>query len=192
MVFIDELESTHSLVGDSLTMFAEAFRELTDEESQVGLFLIVTARAFEELPSFLDPKSGPPGLGYYVARRIGLSNYILMDDYTEEELRELIRSAIKFRREENFNVSDVIKNTQTKEEILAEEYPFTSQAIDLVLEKVKAWKDGGLIPNLRPREVLEILDSCLSIALQENLPIIDSNVVVKVCENIERYLIGGK
>jgi Cdc6-like AAA superfamily ATPase len=189
MLFIDELESTHPLVGDSLTMFAEAFRELTDEESQVGLFLIATARTYEELPSFLDPTSG---LGYYVARRIGLSNYILMNDYTEEELRELIRSAIKFRREENFNVSDAIKDIQTKEEIPIEEYPFTLQAINLVLEKVKAWKDGGLIPNLRPKEVLEILDSCLSVALQEKLPIIDSNVVRKVCENVEQHLIGGK
>jgi hypothetical protein len=115
-----------------------------------------------------------------------------MNDYTEEELRELIRSAIKFRREENFNVSDAIKDIQTKEEIPIEEYPFTLQAINLVLEKVKAWKDGGLIPNLRPKEVLEILDSCLSVALQEKLPIIDSNVVRKVCENVEQHLIGGK
>lgn len=186
MLFIDELESTHPLTGDSLLAFAEAFRELTDEWSQVGLFLIMTARGFEEFPSFLDPKGTYP----YVARRIGLSNYIFMREYTEEELRDLIRSAIRFRREENFDVDSTIRSIQSKEGVLREEYPFTAQAINLVLEKVKAWKDGGLIYNLRPKEVLDILDSSLSIGLQENLPIIDSSVIMRVCENIEKSLTG--
>jgi len=171
LILIDEFENTHALLGDSLMMFIGAVRGLVDEGSDVGVVFIVSARSTDEMPYIIveDP----------VRRRIGLTNFIYYEEYTHEELEQLVYQLLEFRREEGFKLDQVLKGivAEVSETSNAKTYPFTKEAIALAIDKVFELRESGKIPSIRPKEALDLLDYALALGLQNRVPTLTSKFV---------------
>jgi Cdc6-like AAA superfamily ATPase len=177
MLLIDEAELLIRLSGDALNMFTEAIRGLTDERSKVGLIFAVTGRGLDHLPSVLTDNS--------VKRRIGISNYIPFEEYSESDLREFILSAISYRRIEGFDVSQKLSSISTKEHLTEKTYPFTEEAVEHIIRVIATLYKDGKIDAIRPKEALMIMDDSLAIALEDGCSVIDSSVVKRACKALE-------
>jgi len=170
LLLIDEFENTNVLRGDALSMFVEAVRKLADGGNSISVVFAATCRSLEELRVLNNPT---------VKSRIGLSNYIEIEEYSETELRDLIGKVTRYKRAENFDVKRAISAAaRSVSETLSEEvYPFTVEAVDELVDGLKLLRDDGIIPVLRPRETLDIMDGALAVAMERNRPVIDSAAV---------------
>ena len=179
VIFMDELENTANIFGDSRVMFTEAIRGLVDESSYVGMVFVVSARSIEGIPIALTDEP--------VRRRIGISNYEPFKEYNKEELDGLIRELILYRRNKEVNIKDILKNLSKEEykNTSTDIYPFTNKAIDKIIEVVYKLRKEGLIDGIRPREALSIMDDSVAYALQNKLHLINEENVKIVSE---RYL----
>jgi len=179
VIFMDELENTANIFGDSRVMFTEAIRGLVDESSYVGMVFVVSARSIEGIPIALTDEP--------VRRRIGISNYEPFKEYNKEELDGLIRELILYRRNKEVNIKDILKNLSEEEykNTSTDIYPFTNKAIDKIIEVVYKLRKEGLIDGIRPREALSIMDDSVAYALQNKLHLINEENVKIVSE---RYL----
>ncbi|MDG6988857.1 MAG: hypothetical protein JRN21_05965 [Nitrososphaerota archaeon] len=173
ILLIDEFELTRPLVGDSLNSFTEAIRDLVGEGGPMGTVFALTGRTIEEAPYVLTNET--------VRRRIGATNFITFDEYTEEELGSFIYEVIRYRRESNFDAKEAAlkAKTKTKDSITAASYPFSEEAISLIINKVKLLKDQGLTVALRPKEAMELMDNVMSVAILDQAPVLDSVLVKK-------------
>lgn len=170
LLLIDEFENTNALRGDSMTMFTEAIREMCEESSRINVVFAATVRSIEE-NRILSNAS--------ILSRIGHLNYYEIGEYSEEELRTLIEKVVGYKRLANFNVKRAISDISpsVSERVDERFFPFTLEAVDEIIECLKLMKDDGIIPALRPRETLELMDRALSAALEEGRPVIDTEAV---------------
>jgi Cdc6-like AAA superfamily ATPase len=170
LLLVDEFENTNVLRGDPMTMFTEAIREIVEESNRVNVLFAATVRSIEENRILNNPS---------IRSRIGHLNYHEIGEYTEEEIRSLIGSVIRYKRSPDFDVGRAISklSAATKERLDIQWFPFTVEAIDELVEGLKLLRDDGIIPLLRPRETLELMDRSLSIAVEMKSDVIDSEAV---------------
>lgn len=170
LLLIDEFENTNVLRGDPLTMFTEAIREMCEEGSTVDVIFAATHRSVEENRILSNPT---------VKSRIGHMNYFEIEEYTEDEMRDLVQKVIEYKRSPNFDVGAAISKlaTKTDERLSIRWFPFTEEAVNELIEGLKLLKDDGIIPALKPREALNIMDTALAIAVENKKDFIDSAAV---------------
>jgi len=176
VIFMDELENTANIFGDSRVMFTEAIRGLVDESSYVGMVFVVSARSLEGIPIALTDEP--------VKRRIGISNYLSFKEYEKEELDGLIREIIAYRRNSEININEMI-DTLSEEDIQktsTDIYPFTNKSIDKIIETVYILRREGLIDGIRPKEALSIMDDAVAYAIHNELNMIDEDDIEIVAE----------
>src|SRR3989442_13037125 len=126
LLFIDEIENTEPLSGDSLGMFREALRGLVDEGNAVGVVFTASGREMADLPVCITDES--------VKRRIGMPNYISFRELTQDELKQFIYEVIRYRRTIDFDVSSAVRKMRTSgESVTGLSYPFTEEAIGSVV-----------------------------------------------------------
>jgi len=114
-----------------------------------------------------------------VRRRIGLPNFIFYEEYTREELEQLIHQLLEFRREEGFKPEQHLKSIkeEASETLNASTYPFTKEAVKLAIDKVFELRESGKIDSIRPKEALDLLDYALSLGVQDKMPVLTSRLV---------------
>ena len=170
LLLIDEFENTGVLRGDPMVMFTEAIREMCEESSRINVIFAATIRSLEENRVLSNAS---------VKSRIGHLNYYEIGEYTEEELKSLIKKVIEYKRSPDFDVNQAISKVSStvNEKLGPEWFPFTLEAVKEIIEGLKLLKDDGIIPALRPREALDLMDRALSIAVEKGKDVIDSEVV---------------
>lgn len=170
MLLIDEFENTGVLRGDAMTMFTEAIREMCEESSRINVIFAATVRSIEE-NRILSNAS--------ILSRIGHLNYYEIGEYSEGELKALIEKVVEYKRLKDFDVNKAVSGIRSAvgERLNDRLFPFTSEAVDEIIESLKLMKDDGIIPALRPRETLELMDRALSVTLEEGKPVIDTQAV---------------
>jgi len=181
LLFIDEIENTEPLSGDSLGMFREALRGLVDEGNSVGVVFTASGREMADLPVCITDES--------VKRRIGMPNYINFKEYTHDELKQFIHEVIQYRRAKDFDASSAARRVRVPgENVTVLSYPFTEEAISSIVLAVTNLRDTGQTDAVRPKEALSVMDNALAYALEKRAPAIDSqlvSVVSKVQETEE-------
>ena len=169
---IDEFEKTSALAGDSMTAYVDAVRHLVDTSNHTGLIFVATADSREELRVLTkDP----------VQRRIGLNNFKQFLPYKDEELQDIVKDVMKIERKPKFPVKEKTNKIKTAEGMSEHTYPFTEKALEEITERIHmiSENDHELIPAVRPAEVLQLTDMCISIS-QKDHDFIDKEIVKKI------------
>jgi len=179
ILFIDEVENLAVISGDSRMMLTEAIRGLVNEDSNVGIIFVMSARSFSGIPI--------PLVDEPVMRRIGRQNFVPFDEYSDEDLESLLNDILKFRRIDQNN-QDKIAIIKTAETLTNETYPLTKEAITSVIETVKLLRNEGLIDSIRPKEALSIIDDSIAYAIQKDLTYISSDVITPITERYVKSL----
>ncbi|MCW4051084.1 MAG: hypothetical protein NWE89_15275 [Candidatus Bathyarchaeota archaeon] len=178
VIFLDEIENTAHIYGDSRVTFTEAIRGLVDENSYVGIIFLGSARGKVGLPLALTDEP--------VERRIGISNYFEFFDYTAEELRGLIRELLEYRRLDKENMIELMAGLENSGiTVDSEYYPFSEEAIEEVINIVFKLREEGIIDGVRPKEALSIMDESIAHAIQQGISLINKEVIEYVGK---RYL----
>jgi len=173
MFVIDEMEKTDGLVGDSMTAFRDAVRNLMDDGNSAGIMMLSTARDMQDFRLLNDDP---------IRRRIGLNNFKHFTPYEKEELMELMTDVIVKRRMPEFDVKKKISLADTNEKIDEKTYPFTKEALDGIIDHVQFMVDNriGEIPAVRPNEVLQMMDVAMTNAKLSGLSIIEKKQISEV------------
>jgi Cdc6-like AAA superfamily ATPase len=180
LLLVDEFENTAHIGGDARTAFVEAMRSLVDESSRLGVIFALTSRSLSEMPAALYEEP--------VKRRIGLTNYIMFQEYKEDELEEFMRQAIKHRRYPNFDAKEASANLQTSETVDVDTYPFTKEALTEIARSVILFKEQQKIEAVRPKEALEIMDKSLRVGITRKLPFIGKDTILEVRDEVVEAL----
>ncbi len=171
MLFVDEFENTRTLVGDSLSEFTEAFRDIVSEGSPIGTVFALTGRTIEEGPQILKNET--------VKRRISATNFYSFDEYAIDEVKEFVYQVIQYRRIKSFDVKSAISKLTGKgiERVTERSYPFSEEAIELIIQKIKLLKEQAQIDAFRPKEAMELMDNAMSHAILSKSEYLNSNLV---------------
>jgi len=174
LFIIDEMEKTSPLMGDSLTAYRDAIRDLMDNNNSANILMISTAREMDDFRLLNDDP---------VKRRIGLNNFKFFKPYNDDELLELMKEVIQIQRKKDFSVNNINK-LSSQEKIDEKTYPFTEKALVEIIEYVHYLVDNNIggIPAVRPNELFQLIDLCLTKSQEKNLELIDSKFV-KTVEN---------
>ena len=176
LLLVDEFESTSNIGGDARVVFTEAVRSLVDESSRVGVVFAVTARALAEMPGPIDYEP--------VRRRIGLTNYIQFKDYNENELEEFVYEAIQYRRDKKFDIKGALAGLKTNETVDSQSYPFSKEAVKEIVSSVALFAANNKIEAARPKELLELMDKGMRVALLNKKPFVSKDIIRKVSDEV--------
>jgi len=171
LFMIDEMEKTDPLMGENMSMYRDSIRALMDSSNSASILMISSARALDQFRLLNDDP---------IIRRIGLHNFKIFKDYDEDELLELMKDVIKERRKTEFSVKEKLKSIKTQEKINEDTYPFTEDTLKEIIEHVKFLADNNVIPGVRPSELLDLMDICISKAKEKNSQFIDKKIIKEV------------
>ncbi len=165
----DELKPIKMYVRE----FKEAFRRLA-ELPHFGIILIYNIATredmnFDTLPTGLKD----PG----VVSRIGSQNYLFKPvPMNPEDVKPLILATNKAMRGENFKT--VFKEAKKENQNLDEDsYPFTPDAIDEFVLKVKEYYARKTGEYILPRDVIAFARDCISRAIKQKMKFVDKDLV---------------
>ncbi len=172
LILLDEFERTRPLLGESKILFKEGLRALVDESCKAGVVIAASVTALEELPGVMEDDA--------VSRR--LSPYYI-STYSVHELLHLAKSIIALRRTGSLPTG--ANMAKTEEQVDADTYPFTRQALESAIETIRRMRGEG---RMRPADLLKVMDRALLIALEGSCPVIDSKITKDACESLQRVL----
>jgi len=168
---VDEMEKTAPLTGDSMTAYRDAIRDLVDSSNNVAVIFVSTAR---ELTDFRLLNDDP------IKRRIGLHNIKYFKPYDDDsELLAIMKDVIMFERNRKFPFEEKISEIKSDEKVTIETYPYSDKALAEIINYVHDLAENVTegIPAVRPNEILQLMDLCLTKAKENNLSHIDSKLV---------------
>jgi len=171
LFMIDEMEKTDPLMGENMSMYRDSMRALMDISNSASILMISSARALDQFRLLNDDP---------IIRRIGLHNFKIFKDYDKDELLELMKDVIKERRKTEFSVKEKLKSIKTQEKINEDTYPFTEDTLKEIIEHVKFLADNNVIAGVRPSELLDLMDLCISKAKEKNSQFIDKKIIKEV------------
>jgi len=166
LLLVDEMDHFDALLTkrEEILALQHAIRGLFEKNfSKIFAF---TGRAQERI-FMSDPT---------VARRITFSKTI--EEYTPEELRLFLKEQIKYFRLENFDPTQSIKKIEgIPEHITIDSYPFTEEALEMIVQKTIEAKEKGSLQNLRPQEPMELAMRTVFHGYRCKKPYLDTSAV---------------
>lgn len=179
LFIIDEMEHTNPLIGDSMVVFRETMRSIVDENNSCGFIFTASVREDKDFRIVSDDA---------VRSRIGILNFKKFEEYNKSDLINLIKNLIIESRSTEFQLSEPLNaaKTSTTENVTEETFPFTTDAIENIVDFVLKLRQNGNIESIRPREALQIMDKALAMSSEEKLAVIDSSVVKKIEDDMQK------
>lgn len=171
LFIIDEMEKTNPLMGESMSAYRDSIRALMDISNDASILMIGTARDLDQFRLLNDDP---------IKRRIGLHNFKIFKDYDEGELLELMTDMIKIRRKPEFPIKEKLKTVKTQEKINEDTYPFSEDSLKEIIAHIKFLADNNMIAGIRPSELLDLMDLCISKAKENDSQIIDKKIIKEV------------
>lgn len=185
VVFFDEFENTAAIQGDSFIMFTEAIRGMVDESSKIGAVFVASGREVADYPATITDEP--------VKRRIGIHNYITFREYTKEELVQFMKEVLAYKRRSGVNIKKLVESSKTTEEIDSVTFPFTRQALELIVQTIYNLRMDGQLPSMRPSDALNFMNVCVQDLLAvNNQKIIDLNFAKSVLSKRAEFISGEK
>jgi len=144
MILLDELDRWDNLNIEAVTSLEMGFMKLCDQNQQnISLILSLSALQFSENESILKFLTLP------VIQRIGQHNIINIPDLTEKEAKLLLYKVIEYRRKKDVDFDAIIKMNKTKEKFTIKSYPFSEEALELIVSNTQI--------SLVPRNLLQAM-----------------------------------
>lgn len=161
VLVFDELDRARNLSRDPIVTFSTAFTTLTDpNQKYVSVFLATSADRITEVPGIISAA---------VKSRLTPENQCEIPPMVSDDLETFIEDLIGYTRPKDLKLESLLQRamSQTKEQVVADLYPFTKEAIEAL--RVKLGK------SIVPREICFIMSRAASYAKN----IMKLNVITK-------------
>ena len=173
ILLLDELEKLSVLTSKKLDDFESFFRQLVSEQQGIATVLAQSAeRALEDgVPIFLGNTPVGGRIGYP-------QNYIWLKPFEDPtETKDFLKELIAELRPKGLNISKIVEKAkaETEETIEEELFPFTVEAVDLMLQ---ALSEAGL--SIFPRNIQNASTQCLGEVMSKNQRVITTKTVEEV------------
>lgn len=122
----DELDRARYLNPEAVGTFSTAFTRLTEPgQTDIASFFSLSASRIDELPGFLTES---------VRNRIGKESIVEIPGMAPEDVRPFVGGVVGYVRDPSINVDERVKSykDETEENLQAELYPFTVEALDAI------------------------------------------------------------
>jgi hypothetical protein len=149
VLVFDELDRAKNLSRDAIVTFSTAFTTLTDpNQKYVSVFFGISADRLTEVPGII---SAP------VKSRL-IENQCEIPPMVSDDLETFVKDLIGHVRQKDLKLESLLQKSrsQTKEQVVADLYPFTKEAIEALRVK--------LTKRIVPRDICIIMSRAASYA----------------------------